>query len=337
MRIVWEYGLSTHVGQVKQVNEDRSFFRYSKHNKIQNYAIALIADGMGGYQAGDKASEYAVSKIKEWWDINSAQIENGSLTLSKSIESIKGTFITINQELINMSHDEGVMGGTTLSVILFFEESYGICHVGDSRIYKLTTKRIEQNQKVKLGEEYAITQPLGEGMMLTQPLNGEKTMQTQPLSDDDGEISTFLSINTGLINDRFIQLTEDHSWVETEIRKGNLTREEARVHPRRNVLLQCLGIEQSLDILVNEGYINEGDIFLLCSDGFYSLFADSSICNLVLSRINKNIDLQTISDELVELANQQIGATDNISLMLLRRMKFDRKGIMEFLSNFIKV
>jgi PPM family protein phosphatase len=320
MKSVWEYGLSTHVGPVKKVNEDRSFFRYSTQGKGQDYAIALMADGMGGYQAGDKASELAISKIKQWWDKNITHIVNGGLSLPESIESLKAAFFEINEELIKISYQDGVMAGTTLSVILFHQNQYGICHVGDSRIYQISTKKIYPTSKMS-ENAYEITQPLIEGCLPTQRLI-EYGCNQIPVNSSNLE--------------GMIQLTQDHSWVETEVQKGRLKREEARVHPRRNVLLQCLGIDPSLDVFVQEGYSNEGDIFLLCSDGFYSLFSDSSIENLILSRTSKKVNLQSITDELVELANQQKDAADNISAMLLQKMTLDRKGLRDFFTNLIK-
>ncbi|WP_019153854.1 PP2C family protein-serine/threonine phosphatase [Robertmurraya massiliosenegalensis] len=319
MKIAWEYGLSTHVGPIKKVNEDRSFFRFSNQSKVNNYAIALMADGMGGYQAGDRASEFAVSKIKQWWDHRSIQIEYGELTLTESIESLKTVFFEINDELIKISHQDGIIAGTTLSVILFHQNQYVICHVGDSRIYQLSQKMISPIRKMS-DYAYAITEPLSEG-----------SNPTHPLTD---EMRNIYPVNTSSLKG-LTQLTVDHSWVEAEIRNSRLTREEARVHPRRNVLLQCLGIEPALEVFVNSGYSNGEDLFLLCSDGFHSLFSDSIIEELLLSRTSQNVKLQSISDELVELANQHKDAVDNISVMLLQRKKLERNALMKFFSNLI--
>lgn len=340
MKIVWEYGLSTHVGPVKKVNEDRSFFRFVNKNKSHHYAIALIADGMGGYQAGDMASELAVSKIKDWWDSHSREIEAGTLSLNKGKESIKATFAAINDELIMMSRQNGVHAGTTLSVILFHDNQYLICHVGDSRIYQLASK--DKNLQNECLLDAPNSQPPNEARteeLVTQPLNegDERDLVTQPICCETEELMMNPVVSYPWNKGSITQLTTDHSWVEREVKRGNLTREEARLHPKRNVLLQCLGIEKDLEVYVDEGYINEGDIFLLCSDGFYSLFADVDISDFILKRIESGkCSLQAISDELVEMAYSN-GATDNISVILLQRMTIDSKGLRGFLSNLIKV
>ena len=64
------------------------------------------------------------------------------------------------------------------------------------------------------------------------------------------------------------QLTEDHSFVAREIKRGNMTEEEAENHPQRNVLIQCVGASGIVTPDILHGRTEKGDVYMLCSDGF---------------------------------------------------------------------
>ena len=113
------------------------------------------------------------------------------------------------------------------------------------------------------------------------------------------------------------QLTEDHSWVQLQVSQGLLTPEEARNHPRKNVLLQCLGIEDEIKPYQLQGECHNHDLFLLCTDGFYSLFTNNEILSLLVHLLEKYNSLQQITDHLIELAITY-RATDNITVLLVR-------------------
>src|SRR5262249_10910821 len=88
-----------------------------------------------------------------------------------------------------------------------------------------------------------------------------------------------------LIRDGQIYLmTEDHSAVMEMVKRGLLTREEARHHPDKNVILRALGSHAEVEISIWEEPfpIREGDRFLLCSDGLYDLVEDKEIMDAVL-------------------------------------------------------
>lgn len=115
-----------------------------------------------------------------------------------------------------------------------------------------------------------------------------------------------------LAGDEFQQLSEDHSLVETMLRSGQLTEDEAANHPRRNVITRALGIEPEVDV---DAWIIEprpGDRFLLCSDGLFNDLDDDELAE-VLRRITAPAEAAT---ELVRLANAA-GGRDNISVVLV--------------------
>jgi serine/threonine protein phosphatase PrpC len=108
------------------------------------------------------------------------------------------------------------------------------------------------------------------------------------------------------------QLTEDHSVVAELMRTGRLSPEEARGHRQRSVLTRAVGVEPTLDADTLEVLVNQGDRFLLCSDGLYSEVTDLRIA-AVLRQLG---DPHDASKELIRLALQN-GGRDNITVLII--------------------
>ena len=111
---------------------------------------------------------------------------------------------------------------------------------------------------------------------------------------------------------RMEALTEDHSWVQTEVRKGRLSPEEAKTHPYRNRLVRCLGYDPGVMVDVRAVNLEPGDTFLLCSDGLWGELAESEIVRILEAK-----DLQQAVKTLVESADQN-GGRDNITAVVAR-------------------
>lgn len=80
---------------------------------------------------------------------------------------------------------------------------------------------------------------------------------------------------------KLTQLTKDHSWVGEQVEYGILTADEARTHPRRNVLSRCLGHELIVGIDVLTMTIQPGDMLLHCSDGVHTLLSESAMLEVL--------------------------------------------------------
>jgi len=76
------------------------------------------------------------------------------------------------------------------------------------------------------------------------------------------------------------QITEDHTYVAQQVRAGLLTPEDARIHPKRNIITRCMGTKDMPGLFANEGDCALGDIFLLCSDGFYTLVSEKTMFDI---------------------------------------------------------
>ncbi len=110
------------------------------------------------------------------------------------------------------------------------------------------------------------------------------------------------------------QLTEDHSLVGEMVRSGILSEEDARHHPRRNVITRSLGTheETPADTPASPMRLAAGDVFLLCSDGLTSLVDPGEIKAILASNPPRKT-----CDELVDLANEK-GGKDNITVQVIR-------------------
>jgi len=107
------------------------------------------------------------------------------------------------------------------------------------------------------------------------------------------------------------QLTKDHSFVQKQLDQGLITTAEARIHPRRNMILRAVGIDKhpALDIL--NGELQPGDLFLLCSDGLSDMVEDTLIKSCLAGP--ETIIKKVIS--LIDLA-KTAGGRDNITVVL---------------------
>ncbi len=111
------------------------------------------------------------------------------------------------------------------------------------------------------------------------------------------------------------RLTRDHSWVQAMIDAGELSLAEARQHPRRNIVTQCLGQgEQELEVGRVQGSLAPGELLLLCSDGLTGELTDEQIQEVCAGAAT----LDELVDELIGLANR-LGGKDNISCIVLGR------------------
>jgi protein phosphatase len=110
------------------------------------------------------------------------------------------------------------------------------------------------------------------------------------------------------------QLTEDHSLVNELLKSGKLSEEEANVHPQRSVITRAVGTDPDVDV---DGFTIEaedGDIFLICSDGLSDMVEDEEILELVHRHRD---DLDKAVRALVAAANQG-GGEDNITAVAFR-------------------
>ena len=145
--------------------------------------------------------------------------------------------------------------------------------------------------------------------------SGMGTTMTVALLGDDGVVtighvgdSRAYRLRTG----RLEQLTDDHSLVAELVRRGELTPEEAAVHPQRSVITRALGTEADVDVDVFSVHAQDGDLYLLCSDGL-STMVDAGTIKDILEHNRQRLDAAVHA--LIKAANDR-GGDDNITAIL---------------------
>ena len=278
---LYYYGL-TDPGMIRANNEDYLFAGKIRKNEY----LFIVADGMGGHQAGEVASRKAVSLFIRQVEKQKAfaNPENSSI-IPGELERI---VININETLMqegNRSPKKSGMG-TTLSALYINNDRGYIVHVGDSRIYLLTGPRNSLAPHNSPGS--------GAG---TNP-------GTNPGTDP------------GTTTKQLRQLTEDHSFVAKLLKDGLITEEEARSHPKRNVLYQSVGIKPDITIYSLDAIpLRKGQKFLLCSDGLYGVVPDQEIKEYLSGH-----STELIAQQLVKRAKFN-GGPDNISVIVVSTEK----------------
>ena len=232
--------------------------------------LAVVADGMGGYKGGEVASALAVNTIVSGLENTLKQYRDNE-ELADHAEfcpeslAVREVLELSNLIIHNTSLSQPQYGGmgTTIVLVLFYENRVTIAHVGDSRLYRLR-------------------------------------------------------------NDELERVTVDHTLLQELISRGFYTAEEARESQNKNLVTRALGIEQNVEVDIQEDIALKGDIYLLCSDGLNDMVEDQDIY-LTLKRYSDNLE-QAVT-ELIKLANSN-GGKDNVSAILVRPTKAlsDHKG-----------
>src|SRR5205085_2052309 len=109
------------------------------------------------------------------------------------------------------------------------------------------------------------------------------------------------------------QLTHDHSLLQEQLDFGLISPEQARFSLHKNLLTRALGIEETVEVEINEYRIEADDVYLLCSDGLTDMLEPTNLAQILH---NETLDLTAKADKLVEQANAA-GGRDNISVVLV--------------------
>lgn len=116
-----------------------------------------------------------------------------------------------------------------------------------------------------------------------------------------------------LIREYIHQITEDHSWVEAMVRKGEIDRKDARLHAKKNVITRAIGMGPMVQADFFEISLEEGDILVMCTDGLSNMVEDEEMFEIV-----KNSEsIESAGKELIRTANAN-GGKDNIGLILIQ-------------------
>jgi len=133
------------------------------------------------------------------------------------------------------------------------------------------------------------------------------------LINNVGDSRAYL-IRPGMQEERILRITKDHSWVERLVDMGNITAEEARHYPGRNLITRVIGTDPETISDCFWVELRSGDFILMCSDGLVDTVSDEEMADEVLRSGEENQCL----NRLLQIAKGR-GASDNITAVLLRQ------------------
>ena len=109
----------------------------------------------------------------------------------------------------------------------------------------------------------------------------------------------------------FRKLTTDHSYVETLVKDGTITKEEAKHHPKKNMLMKALGCAETIEPDVMVKNFQKDDIIVMTSDGLTNMVDEKVIHDTILNNFENSVEL------LVNMANNA-GGVDNITVVIIK-------------------
>jgi protein phosphatase len=235
----------TDVGRKRDHNEDS----YLVQPALGLYAIA---DGMGGHQAGERASRMALEALEREMGTPSSEGLAPQPGEPPPMASLRHAAERASAAIYAAAQDNPELHGmgTTLTAMLVHRGRAFVAHVGDSRCYLYR----------------------------------------------DG---------------RCLQLTEDHSWVNEQVRAGTLSKEEARDSRFKHIITRSVGFEPQVMVDSYNVAIEPGDCFLLCSDGLSNFVEGDEMARLLSAHF-----YHKVPQLLVDVANDR-GGDDNITVILL--------------------
>lgn len=120
------------------------------------------------------------------------------------------------------------------------------------------------------------------------------------------------------INNTMEILTKDQTYVAREVERGNITKEQAKTHPKRNILLQCIGSKEKVETLITSGYLKKDTTYVICSDGLYHQISDDEFVQIFNPKINiTEKKLEETAKNAVKLVMDR-RETDNITVLIVR-------------------
>ena len=287
---------SMDVGMRRAENQDRILI---------SDVIYAVADGMGGHEAGEVASQLAVETMDELNDVV-RKSTTGKLPLSTDVQRQ----IQLADDRIREALE--ARGGTTLCALtLVRTQSSGREAVTSPVAIPPWTRSFMQDQQT--------TDVLTKITPQMLEAHRQSLMQnTVPEAEGDVEVPSLLLVNVGdsrgyrLRDGALQQLTRDHSAVQEMVDAGQITEEEARNHPHRNLITRALGAgaESHPDLTLLQPRI--GDRYLLCSDGLSGELTEDIIQTLLVNSKNREEAVEVLINAALDA-----GGRDNIAVVIV--------------------
>jgi PPM family protein phosphatase len=293
----------TDVGRQREQNEDSAYKRIESFDDGDR-GLFIVADGMGGYQAGEVASRIAVETISRTMDSFFKPIgEQPTIVLSSLMDDativpslpVPANNNAQNEDANSLSHGQGIKAAKTRKLM----ETPIAKSVEDQ-----FTSAIQQANKeiVRYGEQQSGARGLG------------CTVTAALIQNDRAYIANVGDSRTYLLRkDKLKLLTKDHSLVARLVEEKQIDPEDIYSHPQRNLIYRSLGAgHKTVEVDVFHETLFPDDMLLLCSDGLWEMVHTP----VLLKELSVAASPQAISTRLIELANEN-GGEDNITAIVV--------------------
>lgn len=310
----------TDVGQQREQNED-ACYTHIVQNDTFSAGIFVVADGMGGYHAGEIASQIAVDAIgKELLPLLAPLSAQPTVRLKpkkgRKAGQLANQFTNgrgdpaktrpLAETADHADHDDhaeqdaAVAEQNSPAATQQLSESLAVEHYAEKLRAAIEAS---SEEIVKYGQQHSEARGLG------------STVTAALVIDDQAFIANVGDSRTYLFRDGTLsRVTTDHSLVERLVEAGQIDRDEVYDHPNRNLIYRSLGAGRSeVEVDVFTEHLRPGDALLLCSDGLWEMVRDSQ-AESILSEVS---DVTEACELLIQRANEN-GGEDNITAVLLR-------------------
>ncbi len=279
----------TDVGKQREQNEDFAYKRVESADDGDR-GLFIVADGMGGYKAGEVASRLAVETISKALDVFFKPVhDQPTVKLDKaSLDPNK---------VSNANSSSSTAPGTQKTQKL--SETQALAVIDDQ-----LTSAIQQANKaiVRYGEQKSAARGLGSTVTAVLIQN------EQAYVANVGDSRTYL-----LRGNKLTPMTKDHSLVARLVESKQIEPEDVYTHPQRNLIYRSLGAgHKNIEVDIFHEVLKPGDKLLLCSDGLWEMVRDEDLLNTLTEQISP----QVICDTLIKLANEN-GGEDNITAIVV--------------------
>jgi len=279
------------VGKQREQNEDCAYKRIESSEEGDR-GLFIVADGMGGYQAGEVASRLAVETIGKAMDSFFKPLPDQTTirltTSSNPLDPDATIKLTPRGEEFPTVQKTRKLPETLVS----------------KSIEDQLTAAIQQANKAILRYGEQKTSARGLGCTVTAAL----IQNDQAYIANVGDSRTYL-----LRNGDLKPITKDHSLVARLVEAKQIEPDDVYSHPQRNLIYRSLGAgHKTVEVDVFHETLHPGDILLLCSDGLWEMVRREDLLRTLSDKGN----LQKISDTLIDLANAN-GGEDNITAIVV--------------------
>jgi protein phosphatase len=226
----------------------------------------------------------------------------------------RGTLFMVADGMGGAAAGEVASEIATKTVVSELDAKWRRSGIADPETFAVSIKAATETANTRI-HKYAAEHPENRGMGTTATIAGilGDTLFLAQVGDSRGYL-----IRRGVAQ----QITKDQSLMQKLVEAGELTAEEAEVSDRRNIILQALGPESTVNVDLTHQQVRRGDVLVLCSDGLSGQMRTPDIARIVTTRLP---DLDGACTDLIALANAN-GGPDNITVIVAQ---FDGDGLAE--------